>query len=386
MLSPELEIEMSTNNDNKTLDAQRDARAWSRFTGTKYTAALRQMTSPLAQGFLGERVSARDLLNVLDEHPLFSKATRTLGENGLDDDAWHFNGQTDYIELALIADVLRMFTPERATVDGKVGSYTLKHTAEKFLDPHVSYVSNGRLIWVAAALGLNLVPQSATSPNVEVGVSEAEHHYLWRLLERSAPNPRGDHYRPTGLSHLQDALARCTAGETPPERWVQPPTNATAAPFHDWLTQQAERRDPIGDLARDYVAGIHDSDHGIAGRPGDLLQILSDVSASSSAYDASVAAIAEWFAARPASEPVRTQLVRSDVREVPGYGAGSGDMERLEYECPCGDGSIVEEHDNIPGFRDHSVWIECDRCSTSWGFAPGRSTRNWGLLPTAPAA
>ena len=34
-----------------------------------------------------------------------------------------------------------------------------------------------------------------------------------------------------------------------------------------------------------------------------------------------------------------------------GYGAGSGDTEYYEYECPCGKGKVIEEHDNIPGFR-----------------------------------
>ena len=37
------------------------------------------------------------------------------------------------------------------------------------------------------------------------------------------------------------------------------------------------------------------------------------------------------------------------------YGAGVGDTEYYEYECPCGKGAIIEEHDNIPGFRNHSV-------------------------------
>ena len=55
--------EMSSNNHAHSRELQQDARAWADFTGTKYTAALRQMTSPFAQGFLGERVSARHLID-----------------------------------------------------------------------------------------------------------------------------------------------------------------------------------------------------------------------------------------------------------------------------------------------------------------------------------
>jgi hypothetical protein len=46
---------------------------------------------------------------------------------------------------------------------------------------------------------------------------------------------------------------------------------------------------------------------------------------------------------------------------------------------PCGDGEIVEEHDNIPGFREHDVRIECEKCDAEWRFAAGRPVRGWGL-------
>ena len=52
---------------------------------------------------------------------------------------------------------------------------------------------------------------------------------------------------------------------------------------------------------------------------------------------------------------MRTKLICSSQEDHIGYGAGSGDTERYEYECPCGKGKIIEEHDNIPGFRDHDV-------------------------------
>lgn len=59
---------------------------------------------------------------------------------------------------------------------------------------------------------------------------------------------------------------------------------------------------------------------------------------------------------------MRTKLIYESQEEHSGYGAGSGDTEYYEYGCPCGKGKIIEEHDNIPGFRDHDVYIACDEC------------------------
>ena len=43
---------------------------------------------------------------------------------------------------------------------------------------------------------------------------------------------------------------------------------------------------------------------------------------------------------------MRTKMIFSSREAHPGYGAGDGTTERYEYECPCGKGKIVEEHDN----------------------------------------
>lgn len=378
---------MTATNHSHSRGIQQDARAWAEFTGTKYTAALRQMTSPLAQGFLGERVSARDLIAVLHDHDVigaFDDGEFVLGDNGMwADEPFTFNGRTDFIELALIMDMLRMFTPTGPGETPDVGSYTLKHTAERFLAPHCCYVSNGRLIWAAAALGLDIVEMEGGGPNVLVGVSEREHHYLWRLTQGQDRDLRGHHYRPAGLPPLQTALERYAAGEPPEDRWVRPVSTPLDAPFHVWLRAQAGRDDRVGDFATDYAAGVEDSDHRIAEKPDDLLAILHEASPSLAAYDAGVAAIAEWMATNPTTEPVRTELISSDTHEVAGYGAGPGDVERYEYRCPCGAGAIVEEHDNTPGFREHDVWINCGKCREEWNFAEGRSAHSWGLEPTA---
>lgn len=62
-----------------------------------------------------------------------------------------------------------------------------------------------------------------------------------------------------------------------------------------------------------------------------------------------------------------------------GYGAGEGTTEYYEYKCPCGRGTIIEEHDNIPGFREHDVFIECSYCNKLFSINPLNSVRDWKL-------
>lgn len=77
---------------------------------------------------------------------------------------------------------------------------------------------------------------------------------------------------------------------------------------------------------------------------------------------------------------MRTELIGSGQHESVGYGAGTGDTERYEYKCPCGKGKIIEEHDNIPGFREHDVFISCDECREKYEFDLSKGVRNWELV------
>lgn len=77
---------------------------------------------------------------------------------------------------------------------------------------------------------------------------------------------------------------------------------------------------------------------------------------------------------------MRTKLIYSNVEDHEGFGAGSGDTERYEYECPCGKGKIIEEHDNIPGFRDHSVSISCTECREKYTIDTSKGTHAWELV------
>ena len=77
---------------------------------------------------------------------------------------------------------------------------------------------------------------------------------------------------------------------------------------------------------------------------------------------------------------MRTKLIYESQEEHSGYGAGSGDTEYYEYECPCGKGKIIEEHDNIPGFREHDVYIACDECSKKYILDTSKGVRGWELI------
>ena len=376
---------MTSNNRTNNRAVQQDARAWKDFTGCNYTAALRQMESPLAQGFLGERVSARQLISTLEDHALIGAdgGEFVLGDAGFyADKPFSFNGETDYIQLALLVDVLRMFSRTEGSDTPEVGSYSLKHTAEKFLPAPYSYVTNGRLIWAAAALGLPIAEyDSDGGPNLLIGIPDREHSYVRGMVDKGMNQPQAHHYRPPGFTYMEDALRRCAAGEPVEGRWVRPAPVEVSAPFHDWLVSQADRDDPIGDFASDYVAGVRSSQHRFTPTPDDLLILLTEVSRSSEAYEAARTAIGKWLETTSPSTGVRTQSISETSEAAGGFGAGAGTMDRVEFRCPCGDGMIVEEHDNIPGFRDHSVWIKCDKCLAEWRFLSGRSTRDWALEP-----
>lgn len=381
---------MPSNDTPVTRELQQDAHAWVHFTGTKYTAALRQMRSPLAQGFFGERTSARRLIAVLEKHPLIGSGDDAfvLGEDGFySDRPWDFNGQTDFIELALIADTLRMFTPTAAGAEPEVSSYSLKHTAERFLGETCPYVSNGKVIWAAAALGLPIVESDGYGPNLLIGVAEREHDYVARMSGAGQNKPRVHHYRPAGYEHLRAALAAHESGEVLDRQWVPFVPVDEDTPFHDWLLLQASRDDIVGDFAEDYASSVLRSEHRVAHTANELLSILDEVPSSPDARSAARTLIAEWDKLTSPPTQIRTERITASSYEHSGWGAGPGGVERYVYRCPCGRGRIVEEHDNTHGSREHDRWFECDSCRVLWRFVGGRSVGDWLVepMPVGPA-
>lgn len=65
------------------------------------------------------------------------------------------------------------------------------------------------------------------------------------------------------------------------------------------------------------------------------------------------------------------KLIHSSSTYHNGYGAGSGSVDREEYECPCGNGKLIFEYDNIPGFRERSYFIDCDECNKKYDYSNG---------------
>jgi len=294
---------MTSTNHHRDRELQAEARAWATFTGANYTAALRQLNTPAAQGLLGPRVSPRHLIATLSEHPVIGSrgGEAVLREHGMtvsgqndDGPAWAFNGHDDFVQLALITDTLRMFGPVVHGAAPEVGSYSAKHTVERILHDSVSYVSNGRLIWAAAALGLTLSPRELDSPNVKIGLPPLEHNYARSLVTPGAQLPSADHHRPAGYGALTLRLQQLAAGQPIDPRWIPIAKRPVAHAFSDWLRAQSERDDPIGDLARDYAAGLDDSAHRIAETPEELLAILDEVGCSLRVYEVAQAAGVEW--------------------------------------------------------------------------------------------
>lgn len=375
--------------DNHTHDRalQQDAHAWAKFTGCNYTTARNQIQNPLAQGFLGDRISARELIDTLTQHDVLAQEGDefVLGELGFGAETkWTFNGRDDFVQMALITDMLRMFSRQPATESPEIGSYTLKHTAEDFLKgTPAGYVTNGRLIWAAAALGLPIAEYDEDGePNLLIGIPENEHGYVSKSVRSGQTRPQAHHFRPPGYEHLRTAIAQVLAGEPAPERWAGPEAGgAELAPFHDWLVAQADRDDPVGVFAGDYADSIQMSMHRIAPTADELLVLLGEIQRSPEAYDDARSAIREWLDTLSPSPGIRTRRVSRHSEDSDGYGAGGGSVERLTFQCPCGDGLIVEEHDNIPGFREHDVAIICPKCREEWRFRDGLSVRQWALEP-----
>ncbi|MBO0427610.1 hypothetical protein JZO82_00395 [Vagococcus fluvialis] len=66
--------------------------------------------------------------------------------------------------------------------------------------------------------------------------------------------------------------------------------------------------------------------------------------------------------------------IRSSSDFHSGYGAGSGEVIREDYECPCGKGIVSYEKDDIPGFRDKAIMCSCAECNEKYTFGRGTAT------------
>ena len=71
---------------------------------------------------------------------------------------------------------------------------------------------------------------------------------------------------------------------------------------------------------------------------------------------------------------MQLKFLESDRSYHSGYGAGSGEVRRETYACPCGKGTVIYEKDDIPGFKDSSTYCECEDCRSKYEFVRGTAT------------
>lgn len=340
-----MEIEMTNNSrtTDRSREIERDAKAWSKFSGMKYTQALRLMEHPLAQGILGDRICARDVIRVLTEHPVLSEPIWDTGGDGeefeTDERITHlgegglFSAETrplsasrekDYLGLVLTAEMLRAFT-RISEPQSDAHSYNLKHTVEEFLREHLgdfSYIANGQAIWAAATLGLPLAESDPGefSQNANFGLVPEQVEYSRRMRQYGGGSRHEVHahqHRPPGYLFLQQALQRYRDTGEAPDRWngVDEHAETQTSLFHEWLIAQAASKGERGTqgsrerLAGDYAAGVQDGDHGVAIQPEDLLDILHGAGADEQFFDMARSAILDWARMSPVSTGIRTELV-----------------------------------------------------------------------------
>lgn len=71
---------------------------------------------------------------------------------------------------------------------------------------------------------------------------------------------------------------------------------------------------------------------------------------------------------------MRLEFIDKDTYHSDGYGAGSGEVIKETYKCPCGTGKVFYEKDDIPGFKDTSIYSDCEECKSKYKFGRGTAT------------
>ena len=370
---------MSGHNHAVDRELQRDARLWAKARGINYTTALAELQAPLAQGLLGPRLSVRALFEALKNHPLIGDhgGPPRVTSSGFAPTGSPLPTISTYTELSLLADFLRMFTPAPEGAEPTVSSYSLKHRAEDFLRPEHHYVSNGETIWVAAALGLPMSNDDG-GINAAIGVSEREHDYLRRMLDRSLSGgtPRASHFRPPGLDAFIERRDQARAAVVLDCGWQRPSMVVEAPAFHMWLAAQEGRNDSVGDLAHDYLAGIRDSDHGMARDAGQLLDFLRELGADQSFRDAALRAGAECAAAGVCEARITPYALDFEYEDEAG-------QIYQDFECLCGSSMVVEAHASADGDDESRFVVLCRSCAARWRPVVDSGPGDWHWEPAA---
>lgn len=76
---------------------------------------------------------------------------------------------------------------------------------------------------------------------------------------------------------------------------------------------------------------------------------------------------------------MQLKLISNNISDV-GGGARSGTTRIKIYQCPCGRGTISEEYDDIPGFKNRFVYVNCDSCKLLYGLDSDKGSKNWDII------
>lgn len=71
---------------------------------------------------------------------------------------------------------------------------------------------------------------------------------------------------------------------------------------------------------------------------------------------------------------LKLELIDNNTSYSSGYGAGSGQVITETYKCPCGKGKVYYEKDDIPGFKDTSIYSDCEECKSNYELGRGTAT------------
>ena len=77
---------------------------------------------------------------------------------------------------------------------------------------------------------------------------------------------------------------------------------------------------------------------------------------------------------------MRTKEIGRYRKTGVGFGRDRGEILEIRFECPCGKGCIIEEHDEIPGFKNKDVFIRCPDCTKKHTLDISNGVSNWQLI------
>ena len=77
---------------------------------------------------------------------------------------------------------------------------------------------------------------------------------------------------------------------------------------------------------------------------------------------------------------MKPKCLGTSVHPISGRANGDGTTTHIEYKCPCGKGKIIEEHDEIVGFKNHRLDFACGKCAQMYQFDISKGVYEWELV------